>query len=308
MRLLYFLIATSLLLTGCSKDDPGQTKLSAPELTQQYREKSVMAIVSVSETNIPTSGKIQMTIDIHISPDMEFQFPELRYFIEPFTVADSYTEPIQTLPNGKLLHRRVWQLAPKLPGKTVFQSIQLQAGSTTITTQPIKVEVTSLIPDKVDSFEIKDIAEPVRLLPEQKQKQRRSYIILSIVVTLTTVILLIKRLRRPIPVEILPAHEIAFLALENLPEDALARIHTLSEILTAFIGERFHLPSMGKTVDELIPLLPENELLGHSKQLEQFLVTGEQIRFSNKIPTGFAEEFETYVRSFIEDVKEEPCD
>ena len=109
---------------------------------------------------------------------------------------------------------------------------------------------------------------------------------------------------------IVPApHEQAFHALENLPGEPLENIHRLSEILLAFIGGRFKLPTTGKTINEVVPLLPKKILLGRRHKLEDFLFTAEQVRFSHRIPAGFPEDYKQYVRDFVEEMKEEePCD
>ena len=308
MRTLFFITVIAFLLSGCSKSASDQATLAEPELTRQYREKSVTVIVSISETNITTAGSIQLIIDVHTLPDFEVEIPDLSTFIEPLTVADRYTEPTQTMKNGKWLHRRVWKLTPKLPGAINFQAIPIQAGTIGITIQPIELRVTSLLPDNLDTFEIRDIAEPVALLPEQKLKQQRNYIVYGVIAALTLSIFLYKLLRRPKVIIPLSAHETALLALDYLPTDNLARIHVLSEILVVFIGAYFHLPTSGKTIEEVIPLLPKKKLLGRRIQLEKFLVIGEQIRFSNKIPDGFGDDFEKYVRSFLSVMEEASCD
>ena len=217
-------------------------------------------------------------------------------------------EPVQALPNGKLLHRRVWVLVPHLPGEAVFQPLEITAGASTVTTEPIAVHVESLLPEGLDTLEIKDIAEAVELLPEQKQRQQHRFILFSAVGALLVLALAVKLARRPKKVVVLAPHEIAFQALENLPDDALERVQALTGILLAFIGGRFKVATAGKTINEILPFFPKKILLGRRGPLERFLINGEQFRFSNKVPAGFPEEMEKFIRSFVEEMKEEPCD
>ena len=268
-----------------------------------------MVIVSLSETNIPTYGSIQFILDVHAPPKSKVVFPELESLVKPFTVSGGYTEPPQALPNGKQRHRRTWMLIPALPGETVFQSLEIHAGAATLLTEPIAVSVSSLLPPGLDIFEIKDIAAPAPLLPEQAKRRQLWKILFSAAMILAFLVLLIRRMRKSVPIPVLPPHETAFQALERLPEDPLEKIQSLTEILVAYIGRRFRLPTAGKTIPEIIPFLPKKILLGRRYKLEKYLKTSEQARFSNRIPDGFADEFGQYVRAFVKETTEEDvCD
>ncbi len=303
-----FALPLLLLLSGCSKEAAEQAVSAEPVLSRQYRQGSVTVIVSASETNIPAAGKIQLMIDVHAPPTAEVVFPDIGCFVEPFSVANGYGEPLQGLPSGKHLHRRVWTLVPSLPGETVFQSLEISAGSVSVKTEPINVLVTSLLPQNLDAFEIKDIAEPVALLPEEEQKQRLWLILSATAGVIAFLTFVIQRIFRPEKVIVLAPHEAAFQALENLPDNGLEKIQALTEILLAFIAGRFKLPTSGSTVNEILPLLPTVILPERNQPLSTFLLKSEQVRFSNKVPAGFADELDQYIRSFVEEMKEEPCD
>jgi len=298
----------TLLLSGCSKKAAEQAASSEPAISRQYRQGPVTVIVSVSETNISTAGKIQLMIDVHAPPADNVLFPDIDVFIGPFSVAGGYAEPIQTLANGKQLHRRVWTLVPGLPGNSSLQSIEIQAGSATLKTEPVHMQVTSLLPDHLESFEIRDIAQPVELLPEQQKQQRRWLYAFGAAIGLALAFAVLKLSRRPAQIIVPAPHEAALHALANLPAEELEKIQALTDILLAFIGGRFKLPTSAKTIPEIQPLLPKEIPEAYCNQLEEILVAGEQIRFSNRIPSGFADELEGFVRSFVEEMKETPCD
>lgn len=296
------------LLSGCSKEPTRTRASSEPVLSQQYRQGSTTVIVSLSETNITSSGSIQLTVDVHAPTRREIIFPEVGSAVAPFIISDGYTEPPQTLPNRKQRHRRIWILVPALPGETVFQPFEIQAGSVAIQTKPIVVSVTSLLPGELTEFKIKDIAAPISLRPEQAKQHRRWKIMLAAAAGALVLLITLRHARKPKLIPIRSPREAALQTLATLPEEPLEKIQALSEILVAYLGARFHLATAGKTISELIPLLPKKHLLGRREKLEHYLLTGEQIRFSNHIPDGFPDDFEHYLHNFIQETTPEaPC-
>lgn len=296
-------------IIGCSKQPASVETVSEPVYSKQYRQHSTTAIVMLSETNIPTSGSIQLIIDVHAPAGMEVLLPEPGNFIYPFSVADGYTEPIQTLSNGKRLHRRVWKLTPGLSGDHIFQPLEILAGPEILKTDPINIHVESLLPAGTDSLAIKDIAAPMALLPEEQQRVQLIRILSGTAGALVLLMLgiLLSR-RRPKPEIPLNPHEVAWQALEDLPADDLERIQALNTILLQFIEAYLNVPTVGKTRNEIISKLPRPILLGQRYPLEDYLTASEAARFSHKVPPDFSENLEYYIREFIQKNKEAACD
>ncbi len=291
------------LLSGCFKDTTQQKASSEPVLIQQYRQGSMPVPVSLSETNLPSSETLQLTLDVHAPAGSTVVFPEIASAVAPFRISAGYTEPLQILPNGKQLNRRVWMLVPALPGKTIFHPLEIRAGTLCIVTKPLVVFVSSLLPPGLDVFEIKEISAPIPLLPEQAQQRRLWKLLLSGIMAGVLLVVVIRRTQRPKLILIRPPHEIAFMALENLPEEPTARIHALNHLLREYIETRFNLPLLRKTTQEILPLLENTNIKGLSPALIQFIETGERFRFSNQIPKGFIEDSQQIVGKFIEATK-----
>lgn len=287
----------AIAILGCSEKSESIEAYSEPAYSKQYRNQALTTVVSLSETNIPTSGKITLMLEVHTPDGVEPDFPIIENFIEPFRVADGYSEPIQTLPNGKSLHRKVWVLVPGSPGGFAFQSLEIQAGLDQIKTDPISVTVTSLLPPGNDELKIRDIAEPVELLPEQQKKRRSIYTVIGTILVLALIPFILSLLRKPKIEPTLLPHETAFQSLENLPEDPVQRIHELNRIFRAYHEARFGVPMIGKTAVELSVVLEDTDTI-------RFLETCDDIRFSNKVPDGFVNEAEQFVRSTIEKTME----
>ncbi|QBG48425.1 hypothetical protein EGM51_13855 [Verrucomicrobia bacterium S94] len=289
----------TLLLFGCSEKQTDTQPYSEPVYSKQYRNHSMTAIISLSETNIPSSGKITLMLEMHVPAGTEPSFPNIGSQIDPFSLGEGYTEPVQTLPNGKQLYRRVWQLLPALPGKTELQPLELSAGTNSITTEPIRIEVTSLIPEGTEKLEIRDIADPIELLPAQEKKRRSIYTAVGALFTLGLIPFIIYLLRKPKTVAVVLPHEAAFQALENLPENPVERIHELNRIFRTYHEARVGIPMVGKTVVELSAVLEDHKIIS-------FLERCDDIRFSNKVPDGFIAEAAQFVRSHVENTMEVP--
>ncbi len=302
-----FFTAALLLLFGC-KEKQARQSATEPVYSKQYREATFLAIVTLSETNIPTSGKIQLVVDVHAPAGDEVVVPEIGGLVEPFTVAEGYAEPVQFLPNGQQLHRRVWTLVPGLPGEVLFQSLEIQAGKETIATDPVRIAVTSRLPADVEAYEIKDIAQPIELLPEDARRERLRYYLLAFSGCMALIALATHWIRRPKKVEVVPPDVAALQALENLPQDALSRIDMARRVLLEYLDRQFNIPTAGKTTGEIIRGIPKYPLLGRRITLVDFLTTNDLIRFSNRIPEGYPEEAVDYVRKFVKETTEALCD
>ena len=219
-------------------------------------------------------------------------------------MADGYTEPLQALPNGQVLIRRAWTILPALPGAYKLPSLEISAGNRVFETEPVALHISSLLPEGLEEFQIKDIAPVASLLPEQEKKQKTVVVVLSTLVGLTLLFTILRKLRTKKPEQEIPCHELAFMAMDQLSEDSVERIHQLVRILQTYIEARYTWPLEGKTLSELRASLADKQF----SEALAFLETSEQIRFSNQVPAGFAGESEQFVRNFIEKTKEELCD
>ncbi|MDF7823323.1 hypothetical protein P4B35_04810 [Pontiellaceae bacterium B12227] len=301
------LLIPALLLAGCLPEKEKVTPtFSEPVYSQQYRHRSITAIVTLSETNIPTSGKIQLMVDVHAPADTEVILPNLGSLVAPLSIGDSYSEPVQSLPNKKVLHRQVWTLLPALPGRVRLQPLEISAGTITLETAPVDVHVTSLLPDGVEGFEIKDITDPLELLPEEEQRKQLGLIAGATAAGLILLIFSIKLIRRPKRMVVLTPHQKARAALQELPHDEMEKIQALNEILLAFVENYFNVSMAGKTLGEVCAALPKKALLGRRIKLEEFLTISEQARYSHIVSDHFPEEMEQFTIKFINETPEEP--
>ncbi len=302
---IFGVLSALLLLCNCSKEASHEPNPLKPVLTQQYRKQSITAIVSLSNTNITTTGQVLLMLEVHAPPETEVLFPEIGPLIEPFTISDSYSEPLQTLPNGKTLHRKIWTLIPALPGEVTVPPLEIIAGTASIQTAPFTLSVQSILPDGLEGLEIKDIAAPISLLPKQR-RQHRLWLILAIATCVAGAGIGIRhRIKKNQLPSLIPPHEVALKALNSLHAETantIQRVHELNRILRRYINDRFKIPALESTCSELEKQLDHKELI-------QFLRDCDDIKFSHSTTAGFTEHAENFIRSYIENTREEePCD
>jgi len=294
-----------LLLNGCSgESDKKPPEPNDPTVSRLYREGPLTVVLSVSETNIPASGSVELILSVQAPEGTDVAFPETEYPDGPFLLADRYDAAAQALANGKQLHRRTWILVPVRAGSAALQPLEIRADSFVIKTEPVAVQVVSLLPPDLDALVIRDIAAPVLLLPGQQRLRQYGLIAGTTLFLLLLLFLLIHRTGRPLPVEIPAPHDAALQALAALPDDPAARVHELSRILKQYIEGRHHVPATAKTAGELVRLLNAP----HFTELLPFITAAEQMRFSNRVTASFAADAERLIRSFIDnDEQEDAC-
>jgi len=306
------LLILLLFAAGCSHK-PSASEMaepSAPAISRQYRDGPLTVVLSASETNITTAGRIKLTLDVQTPGNVGVVLPEIENLFDPFTLADSYEEQPRTLRNMKVLHRWVFLLDPGLPGHYALPPLEIAAGASFVRTDPLCVTVNSVLPADLEELKIKDIYPLVTLLPQQRRMRHYVFIGLGLFLLIAAAAIAIRVRRRILTVPPIPPHEAALQALGNLPPDAIARIHELNRILREYIENRFGLPMLGKTTPEILSLIKDSVLADHADELASFFENSETFRFSHTVPEGFVDSQTAFVRAFIEQTKEaeeEPC-
>lgn len=159
----------------------------------------------------------------------------------------------------------------------------------------------SILASTNEALKIRDIAPAIESLPESSRLAPLFWI-LGITGTLGLLFFFwfLKRTKRTTtPLEQLIQN------LKNIPTDPLKRIHTLSQILRELIGIEHEKNVEGWTVQEILPLLSEEE-----NDTRNALLSADAFRFSHEIPDDFPAHFEAHIQKKIKELqeKEAACD
>jgi len=284
---------------GCERQG-FRTAASGPELLRRHRSGALMVELSVSKTNIAVAGQIELSLAVEAPSASEVGFPSMEKTLAHLSMLDSRSA-LSASANGLQRVRRTWVLAPEAAGMIAIPSLEVVCGSDTVVTDPVAIQVESLLPPNPGGLEIRDIAGPVTIWPGRQQRMFR-WLMIAVVVMAGLAGVAVRSAMKKRVAE-LPPYESALRALGRMPESGVERIHALNRILREYIQRRFQLPMMVKTAQEIIPELERSSLSMQNPGLVEFLQQGEQIRFSNRVPAGYIATAERFVIAFVEATK-----
>ncbi len=244
--------------------------LSHPRPMMGQDEPSASVEVEVDRSEITIGDRIEYRMHIQYDPGVEIQKPGWGEGLESFQILDFHRG------NPKMVEDRwettdVYTLSTFTPEDYIIPPVQvpikLPTGATQVLeTQPITIQVASVLPDDETTLELKDIRGPVPVY--SGISWTRIAIAAGIVLALVLLGLLIWYLRRdrvePLVIEPpRPEHEIAFERLRGLresveeygptPDPATCKTFglELSEILREYLENRLDIIALEMTTEEL---------------------------------------------------------
>jgi hypothetical protein len=260
---------------------------------------------------------LKLTLTIAAPPEVRITLPEVTKTLGPFEVVQHRTTgPLSLTPQTQQWQRE-YRLAVASSGSLTVPAltVQVQEGDTTqpLTTDPLSITVTSLVPADADLSAVKDIAPPVPLV--RRGLPPWVWIVAS---GLGGVGLLaggwwwLRRRQRTavVPLVQRPAHVLALAALEHLRRQDLIGQERIEEfyvrvstVLRRYVELRFGLRAPEQTTEEfLVSALATGGLIAaHRDLLEAFLHHCDLVKFARHRPTPSAmeETFES-AKNFVE--------
>jgi len=260
---------------------------------------------------------LKLTLTITAPPEVRITLPDVPKTLGPFEVGQHRTADLLSLTPQTQQWQREYSLTAAVSGSLTVPSltVQVQEGDSTqpLTTDPLSITVTSLVPADADLSAIKDIAPPVPLL-----RHGIPLWVWIVASALAGVGLLAggwwwyRRRQSAAAVLLLqrPAHVLALAALEHLQRQDLIGQERIEEfyvrvstILRRYIELRFGLRAAEQTTEEfLVSTLTTGGLIAaHRDLLEAFLQHCDLVKFARHRPTpGAMEETFESAKTFVE--------
>jgi BatD DUF11 like domain len=296
---------------------PASQSASTQPLEQHKDLRAVHLALTTDRPSIGLTDTLKLTLTITAPPEVRVTLPEVAKRLGPFEVVQQRTTgPLSLTPQTQQWQRE-YGLAAVSGGSLTVPSltVHVQAGDTTqeLTTDPLTITVTTLVPADADTSAIQDIAPPVPLA--RRGLPAWVWVVAS---GLGGLGLLVggwwwyRRRQRAMAVPLVqrPAHLLALAALECLQRQDLIgqeRIEAfyvrVSTILRRYVELRFGLRAPEQTTEEfLVSVLATGGLIAtHRDLLEAFLRQCDLVKFARHRPTlsDMEETFES-ARNFVE--------
>jgi hypothetical protein len=290
---------------------------SLPPVEQQKSLGAVRLTLTANRPSMGLTDTLKLTLTIVAPPEVRITLPDVPKTLGPFEVVQHRTTDPLSLTSQTQQWQREYSLAVTASGALTVPSltVQVQEGDTTqpLTTDPLSITVTSLVPADADLSAIKDIAPPVPL-----PRHGIPLWVWIVASALGCVGLLAggwwwyRRQQSATAVPLLqrPAHMLALAALEHVQRQDLIGQERIEEfyvrvstILRRYIEWRFGLRAAEQTTEEfLVSTLTTGGLVAaHRDLLEAFLQHCDLVKFARHRPTpGAMEETFESAKTFVE--------
>ncbi len=309
------------LCAGCGKNPDGKADKAQFEIDKNYERGPLTVHVRADKATMTIADTVLLELEAAIEPDYEVRMPKVDKVLESFGIVDWDNLGDKLDPNNRVVSTYQYRLEPFLSGTYPIPAFTFEFYDANnpedkkyeLTTEPIDIEVTSLLGEQWAELKIDDI-EDVLEMPKQK-----SFVwiwVLGVVVLAAAIglWLYLKRKRVKELVRIFkPAHELAYERLRALVKEDLVgsgRIkefyERISDILRHYIEHRFSLRAPERTTEEFLAEIANTEVLptAEKQRLGEFLQHCDLVKFAKHNPTTqqIQETFDL-VKDFIEKTK-----
>jgi hypothetical protein len=309
------------LCAGCGKSPGDKADKVQFEIDKHYERGPLSVHVRADKAKMTIAETVLLELEAAIEPGYEVRMPKVDKVLESFGIVDWDNLGDKLDPNNRVVSTYQYRLEPFLSGTYPIPAFTFEFHDVNspednkyeLTTEPIDIEVTSLLGEQRAELKIEDI-EDVKEMP--RQKSLAWVWILSVIVAAFAAGLWLyfrrKRVKELVRI-FKPAHELAYERLRALVKEDLVgagRIkefyERISDILRHYIEHRFSLRAPERTTEEFLAELANAEVLpvSQKQRLGEFLQHCDLVKFAKYNPTTQqVQETFDLVKDFIEKTK-----
>ena len=310
-----------LFCAGCDRNAGSKAEASEFKIDKLYERGPLTVHVRLDKDKMTIAETVLLQLEATIEPEYEVQMPQVGTELENFGIVDWDNLDDRLDENNNVVSTYQYRLEPFLSGKYAIPAFTFEfrdANSLSekkyeLATEPIDIEVTSLLGDERENLVIADI-ENVVDMPKEASYRPLWVLGSAVIFAVALVWFYLRRKRIDELVRIFkPAHEIAYARLKALVKDdpvAAGQImefyERISDILRHYIEHRFDLRAPERTTEEFLAELAVTDVLYDSDKtkLEEFLTHCDLVKFAKHSPTKeqIQQTFDL-VKEFIEKTK-----
>jgi hypothetical protein len=314
-----------LAMAGCHRGPSDEKAKPVFEIDKVYERGPLTAHVRVDKGKISIAQTVLLQLEATASSKYEVKMPKVdETLLANFGLVSWDNLGRKLDPNNNVATTYQYRLEPfqsgtfDIPALTfVFQDVNDPNATHEVVSEPVSVEVTSLLGEDRAKLTIEDI-EGVVEMPTQAL-WRWLWIAGGTLVVAAAVAWPFLKSRRvqASSTMYVPAHEIAYGNLQALVERKLIEqgqikefYERISGILRQYIEHRFRLHAPDRTTEEFLAELRTAETLSASDKdsLQEFLTHCDLVKFAKHAPTSeqIQRTFDL-VKAFIEKTKSDEC-
>ena len=313
--------AVLLVCTGCKENADAKGGQTEFEIDKDYQRGPLTVHVRLDKAKMTIAETFLLEFEAAIEPGFKLQMPKVDRVLEHFGIVDWDNLGDKLDENNNVVSRYRYRLEPFLSGTFPIPAFAFQFTDVNnteektyeLTTEPIDIEVTSLLGEQRAELVIADIEDVV---PMPKKSSYWWLWVLGIISVIAGVCfwLYLRQKRVAELVRVFkPAHEIAYDRLRDLVKEDLVKkakikefYEQISDILRHYIEHRFNLRAPERTTEEFLIELATADILGTDDKtdLGEFLKLSDLVKFAKHNPTTeqIQKTFDL-VKNFIEKTK-----
>jgi hypothetical protein len=318
------LVCVGLLVigAGCGKGSKDAAAKAEFEVDKVYEKGPATVHVRLDKTKLTIADTVLLQLEASLPSGYEMQMPKVDKALEHFGMVDWNNLGKKLDGKNNVVTTYQYRLEPLLSGKYdipafTFQFHDVNDPNATheVASEPIPVEVTSLLGDQRANLVIEDI-EGVVDMPKAASHWWLWMLGALAIAAVPAAWFFLRRRRIKELVRIFrPAHELAYARLRALVAENLIEQGRISEfyerisgILRHYIEDRFDLRAPERTTEEFLDELRYAQTLAPADKgvLEEFLTHCDLVKFAKHDPT--TEQVQRtfdLVKDFIERTKSE---
>jgi len=320
--------ATALLLgililsfSGCSKRSGSGSDSQSFAIDEAFDSGPLQVHVRVDANSVSIAETLTLELEATVEEGYDVTMPRVDSVLQHFGILDWDNLGNRLNQDNSQVETYRYRLEPFLSGTYdipafTFEFTDVNTPDTvhTLETEPIPVEITSLLGEDRENLTIADIEEVVDIPRERSYAWAWGLGILLLLGAGLGLWLYVKG-RRPVEVMRLfkPAHELAYERLRVLVADDLieagqikAFYERISNILRHYIEDRFRVRAPEQTTEEFLHALSQTDALPADDKagLGEFLESCDLVKFARHEPqTEHIQKTFDLVKSFIEKTK-----
>ncbi len=310
-------VGVLLIAGGCKRDSQSSAGNGSFEVDKVYERGPATIHVRLDKTKMTIADTVLLQFEAALAPGYKIEMPKVDSVLADFGIVDWSHLGERLDAKNHVVTTYQYRLEPFLSGKYeipaftfVFRDVNEPAKRHELVSDPIAVEVTSLLGEERAKLVIEDIEGVVEIPRSAGRWWPWLLAALGVAAVPAGWLLLRGRRARQLVRIFKPAHEVAYARLRALVALSLVEqgqikefYEQISGILRHYIEDRFDLHAPERTTEEFLAELRFTEALGSSDKdvLGEFLTHCDLVKFAKHDPT--TEQIQRtfdQVRDFIE--------